>query len=96
MDQARRKELYTEAWNIVNVELPFFYLHEITHTSAAAKTLRATSRARRARSTTRAVACAPPIWRRMAIPSLMGRGRFACQKRGDADVIRFIIYRFFS
>jgi peptide/nickel transport system substrate-binding protein len=40
LDQARRKELYTEAWNIVNVELPFFYLHEITQTSAAAKTLR--------------------------------------------------------
>jgi peptide/nickel transport system substrate-binding protein len=40
LDQARRKELYTEAWNIVNVELPFFYLHEVTQTSAAAKTLR--------------------------------------------------------
>ena len=40
LDQARRKELYTEAWNIVNVELPFFYLHEITQTSAAAKELR--------------------------------------------------------
>jgi len=40
LDPARRKELYTEAWNIVNVELPFFYLHEITQTSAAAKTLR--------------------------------------------------------
>jgi peptide/nickel transport system substrate-binding protein len=39
LDQARRKELYTEAWNIVNVELPFFYLHEISNTSAAAKTL---------------------------------------------------------
>jgi peptide/nickel transport system substrate-binding protein len=39
LDQARRKELYTEAWNIVNVELPFFYLHEVTQTSAAAKTL---------------------------------------------------------
>jgi peptide/nickel transport system substrate-binding protein len=39
LDQARRKELYTEAWNIVNVELPFFYLHEVTNTSAAAKTL---------------------------------------------------------
>jgi peptide/nickel transport system substrate-binding protein len=40
LDPARRKELYTEAWNIVNVELPFFYLHEVTNTSAAAKTLR--------------------------------------------------------
>jgi peptide/nickel transport system substrate-binding protein len=40
LDQARRKELYTEAWNIVNVELPFFYLHEITQTSAAVKELR--------------------------------------------------------
>jgi len=39
LDQARRKELYTEAWNIVNAELPFFYLHEVTNTSAAAKTL---------------------------------------------------------
>ena len=39
LDQARRKELYTEAWNLVNVELPFFYLHETTNTSAAAKTL---------------------------------------------------------
>jgi peptide/nickel transport system substrate-binding protein len=39
LDQARRKELYTEAWKIVNVELPFFYLHEVTQTSAAAKTL---------------------------------------------------------
>jgi peptide/nickel transport system substrate-binding protein len=39
LDQARRKELYTEAWNIVNVELPFFYLHEVTQTSAAAKEL---------------------------------------------------------
>ena len=28
LDPARRKELYTEAWNIVNVELPFFYLHQ--------------------------------------------------------------------
>jgi peptide/nickel transport system substrate-binding protein len=40
LDQARRKELYTEAWQIVNDELPFFYLHEVTQTSAAAKTLR--------------------------------------------------------
>jgi peptide/nickel transport system substrate-binding protein len=40
LDQARRKELYAEAWNIVNVELPFFYLHYQTQTSAAAKSLR--------------------------------------------------------
>jgi peptide/nickel transport system substrate-binding protein len=39
LDPARRKALYTEGWNIVNVELPFFYLHEITNTSAAAKSL---------------------------------------------------------
>jgi len=29
--------LYTEAWNIVNVELPHFHLHELTTTSVAAK-----------------------------------------------------------
>jgi peptide/nickel transport system substrate-binding protein len=40
LDQARRKELYTEAWNIVNVELPHFHLHELTMTSAAVKELR--------------------------------------------------------
>jgi peptide/nickel transport system substrate-binding protein len=40
LDRARRKALYTEAWNLVNVELPFFYLHEQTETSAAAKELR--------------------------------------------------------
>jgi peptide/nickel transport system substrate-binding protein len=39
-DPARRKELYTEAWNIVNVELPHFHLHEVTITSAAVKELR--------------------------------------------------------
>ncbi len=39
-DPARRKELYTEAWNIVNVELPHFYLHEEVYTSAASKALR--------------------------------------------------------
>jgi peptide/nickel transport system substrate-binding protein len=37
LDPARRKGLYTEAWNIVNVELPHFHLHELTMTSAAAK-----------------------------------------------------------
>jgi peptide/nickel transport system substrate-binding protein len=40
LDPARRKELYTEAWNIVNVELPHFYLHEEVYTSAAVKALR--------------------------------------------------------
>jgi peptide/nickel transport system substrate-binding protein len=40
LDTARRKALYTEGWDIVNVELPFFYLHEFTQTSAAAKELR--------------------------------------------------------
>jgi len=39
LDPARRKELYTEGWNIVNVELPHFHLHEETETSAAVKTL---------------------------------------------------------
>ena len=37
LDQGRRKELYTEAWNIVNAELPHFYLHEEVYTSAATK-----------------------------------------------------------
>jgi peptide/nickel transport system substrate-binding protein len=36
---ARRKELYTEAWNLVNVELPHFFLHEIRYTSAADRNL---------------------------------------------------------
>jgi peptide/nickel transport system substrate-binding protein len=40
LDQARRKEMYTEAWNIVNVELPHFYLHEEVYTSAASKVVR--------------------------------------------------------
>jgi peptide/nickel transport system substrate-binding protein len=40
LDPARRKELYTGAWNIVNVELPHFHLHEETFTSAATKALR--------------------------------------------------------
>jgi ABC-type transport system substrate-binding protein len=39
LNPARRKELYTEAWNIVNVELPHFHLHEVTQTAAAAKEL---------------------------------------------------------
>src|SRR5712691_8831135 len=37
LDPAKRKELYTEAWNIVNVELPHFHLHQLTATSVAAK-----------------------------------------------------------
>jgi peptide/nickel transport system substrate-binding protein len=37
LDPARRKELYTEGWNIVNVELPHFHLHELTMTSVAAR-----------------------------------------------------------
>jgi hypothetical protein len=32
--------LYTEAWNLVTAELPFFYLHEVVNTSAADKKLR--------------------------------------------------------
>jgi peptide/nickel transport system substrate-binding protein len=40
LEPARRKELYTEAWNIVNIELPCFYLHEEVYTAAAAKELR--------------------------------------------------------
>jgi peptide/nickel transport system substrate-binding protein len=40
LDPARRRELYAEAWNIVNVELPHFYLHELPFTSAATKQVR--------------------------------------------------------
>jgi peptide/nickel transport system substrate-binding protein len=39
LESERRKEMYTEAWNIVNVELPHYYLHEEVYTSAAAKDL---------------------------------------------------------
>jgi len=39
LDPARRKELYTEGWNIASAELPFFFLHELTNTSAADKVL---------------------------------------------------------
>src|SRR5919108_4480201 len=39
LDRNKRKELYTEAWNIVNVELPHFHLHELTLTSAGVKDL---------------------------------------------------------
>ena len=37
LDPARRKERYTAAWNIVNVELLHCHLHELTMTSVAAK-----------------------------------------------------------
>jgi ABC-type transport system substrate-binding protein len=39
LDVAQRKALYAEAWNLANVELPHFYLHEEPYTAAAAKTL---------------------------------------------------------
>jgi ABC-type transport system substrate-binding protein len=39
LNPARRKALYTEAWSIVNAELPHFHLHEVTQTSAAVKAL---------------------------------------------------------
>jgi len=39
LDPERRKALYAEAWNIVNVELPHFYLHEEVYTTAATKAL---------------------------------------------------------
>jgi peptide/nickel transport system substrate-binding protein len=39
VDMARRKELYTEAQNIINVELPHFHLHDVVRTSAADKML---------------------------------------------------------
>ena len=37
VEPAKRKAMYTEAWNIVNVELPHFHLHELTTTSVAAR-----------------------------------------------------------
>jgi peptide/nickel transport system substrate-binding protein len=40
LDPARRRELYAEAWNLANVELPHFYLHEQPYTSAAVKEVR--------------------------------------------------------
>ena len=61
LDPARRKALYTEAWNIVNVELPFFYLHEMTQTSAAVKELRGYQPGSAGAVTYQAAACAPPI-----------------------------------
>ncbi len=39
VDKARRKELYTEAQNIINVELPHFHLHDVVRTTAAVKEL---------------------------------------------------------
>jgi ABC-type transport system substrate-binding protein len=39
LDVARRKALYTEAQNIVNVELPHFHLHDVVRTTAAVKAL---------------------------------------------------------
>jgi peptide/nickel transport system substrate-binding protein len=40
VDMALRKELYTEAQNIINVELPHFHLHDVVRTTAAVKALR--------------------------------------------------------
>jgi peptide/nickel transport system substrate-binding protein len=40
IDMARRKALYTEAQNIINVELPHFHLHDVVRTTAAVKELR--------------------------------------------------------
>jgi ABC-type transport system substrate-binding protein len=40
-DQAKRRELYTEGWKIVNEELPQFYLSELSMISAASKSLQA-------------------------------------------------------
>ena len=37
LDAEKRKAMYTEAWNIVNDELPHYYLHEELWTSAATK-----------------------------------------------------------
>jgi ABC-type transport system substrate-binding protein len=37
VEPAKRIAMYTEAWNIVNVELPHFHLHELTTTSVAAR-----------------------------------------------------------
>jgi ABC-type transport system substrate-binding protein len=40
VDPAKRRELYTEAWNIVHEELPQFHLHELTMVSAASKSVK--------------------------------------------------------
>ena len=64
-DQAKRKELYTEVWNIVNVELPQFHLHEIPITSAAVKDSAGLSaRVRWELTPTTAAACARRTSRR--------------------------------
>jgi len=39
LDIAQRKALYTEAQNIINVELPHFHLHDVVRTVAAVKAL---------------------------------------------------------
>jgi ABC-type transport system substrate-binding protein len=39
LDVARRKALYTEAQNIVNVELPHFHLHDVVRHHTAVKAL---------------------------------------------------------
>ncbi len=39
-DQAKRRELYTEGWNIVHEELPQFHLHELSMVSAAHKSVK--------------------------------------------------------
>jgi ABC-type transport system substrate-binding protein len=39
-EPAKRRELYTEAWQIVNDELPQFHLHELSMVSAAHKSVR--------------------------------------------------------
>jgi peptide/nickel transport system substrate-binding protein len=40
LDMTRRKALYSEAQNIINVELPHFHLHDVVRTTAAVKELR--------------------------------------------------------
>jgi peptide/nickel transport system substrate-binding protein len=39
IDMPRRRALYTEAQNIINVELPHFHLHDVVRTTAAVKEL---------------------------------------------------------
>ncbi len=39
-DQAKRRELYTEGWNIVHEELPQFHLHELSMISVAHKSVK--------------------------------------------------------
>ncbi len=40
LDPAKRKNLYTDAWKVVNEEIPHFHLHELTMTTAAVKDLK--------------------------------------------------------